>query len=289
MNISGQTKVFAVLGHPIRHSLSPAMHNASLRALGLDAVYTAFDVRPDRLMRVLPAMADMGFGGVNLTAPLKEAAFAGLKDLDDSARRLGAVNTVEFRPDGIKGHNTDDRGFLTAIEEAFAIAPAGRSIFVLGCGGAGRAVALACAIRGARRLLLADLREERAGRLADEIRALAPAVEIVPLPPDPAQWTASCPEAELVVQATPVGMKRDDASLLASAAFRSEHRVLDLVYPYSETAFMKAARQAGARTANGLSMLLHQGAYAFTIWTGKQADVTAMRTALEKAVCERME
>jgi shikimate dehydrogenase len=216
---------------------------------------------------------------------LKEVAFAGLKNLDDSARRLGAVNTVEFRPDGMKGHNTDDRGFLIAVEEAFSATPSGRSVFVLGCGGAGRAVAITCAIQDARRLFLADLQEDRVRKVAAEIKALAPGVETIPLPPDPQIWKRSCKEqAELVVQATPVGMKPDDPSPLDSTAFRKGQMAFDLIYMYPETAFMKTARQAGARAVNGLSMLLHQGACAFTIWTGKKADTTAMRKALEEAV-----
>jgi shikimate dehydrogenase len=289
MSISGHTTIFAVLGHPIHHSLSPAMHNASLQSLGMDAVYAAFDVDPSRLMTVLPAMADMGFGGVNLTVPLKEVAFSGLKNLDDSARRLGAVNTVVFRPDGLKGYNTDDKGFLIAIEEAFSATPSDHSILVLGCGGAGRAVAITCAVQGARRLLLADVEEARTRRVADEIRALAPRVDITPLPADPGAWKAQAREADLVVQATPVGMKPDDKSLLDASAFRAGQLVFDLVYMYPETAFMKAARQAGAKASNGLSMLLHQGAYAFTIWTGRKADVAAMRHALEAAVYGRAE
>ena len=137
VKLSGHTKPYAVLGHPIGHTLSPVMHNASFQALGLDAIYLAFDVHPDRLMEVLPAMRDMGFGGVNLTVPLKEAAFRGLKELGPSAQWLGAVNTVEFRPDGtLKGHNTDGQGFLTALQEAFDLRVAGKRLFVLGCGGA---------------------------------------------------------------------------------------------------------------------------------------------------------
>ncbi len=280
--LSGHTQPFAVLGHPIGHSLSPVMHNASLRALGLDAVYLAFDVAPEALMTVLPAMRDMGFGGVNLTVPLKEVAFRGLTDLADSARRLGAVNTLELRPDGgWRGHNTDGAGFLTALEEAFRSTPRGVDVFVLGCGGAGRAVALTAAAEGASQLMLADLEPARVTRLADELAAAFPACRVEALPPNPEAWVVACRSAALVVQCTPVGMKPGDVSLLSPAAFRPGQMAYDLVYMYPETPFMSAARQAGAQTANGLGMLLHQGARAFTIWTGQNADVDAMRQALE--------
>ncbi len=280
--LSGHTRPYAVLGHPIGHTLSPVMHNAAFRALGLDAIYLAFDVHPDRLLQVLPAMADMGFGGVNLTVPLKEVAFRGLPALDESARRVGAVNTVAFTPEGPRGHNTDGQGFLRAVEEAFGAPVAGRSVFVLGTGGAGRTVAITCAAAGAARVTVADADPARPARVCAEVAALCPGVE-VRAAPAPA-CVAAAQAADLVVQATPVGMRPDEASPLPAAAFRPGQQAYDLIYMYPETAFMRCARQAGARAANGLGMLLHQGAWAFTIWTGQAAAVEAMRTALEAEV-----
>src|SRR5262245_12670128 len=128
-HLSGHTKPYAVLGHPIGHTMSPIMHNASIESLGLDAIYLAFDVAPARLLDVLPAMQSMGFGGVNLTIPLKEVAYRGLKQLDESARLLGAVNTVQFTEHGMIGHNTDGYGFLKAMEEAFGEPVKGAAVF----------------------------------------------------------------------------------------------------------------------------------------------------------------
>ncbi len=285
--LSGATHPYAVLGHPIGHTLSPAMHNAAFQALGRDAVYLAFDVAPERLMQVLPAMAAMGFGGINLTVPLKEVAFRGLTDLDPLARRLGAVNTVEILPDGLKGHNTDGRGFLRAIAEAFDFNVAGRTLFVLGCGGAGRALAITSAAAGAARLLLADLDPARIERLSGEIKALAPAVVVETAGSDPAAWPQASRTADLIVQATPVGMHDDDPSPLPSKAFRPGQCAIDLVYMRPETAFTRTAGAAGARAVNGLGMLLNQGAESFRIWTGVTPPLVPMRTALEKAVYGR--
>jgi shikimate dehydrogenase len=282
--ISGHTKPFAVLGHPIGHTLSPVMHNAAFRALEMDAIYLAFNVAPDRLMGVLPAMADMGFGGVNLTVPLKEVAFRGLGDLDASARTLGAVNTVQVLPGGLKGHNTDGVGFRRAISEAFGDVIRGRRIFILGTGGAGRAVAITCALDGAARIVLADLDAERPGRVAAEIAALAPGIAAEAVPPGADAWAAACAAADLVVQATPVGMKTGDRGLLEPRAFRPGQSAFDLVYNIPETVFTKAAAAGGARAVNGLGMLLHQGAEAFTIWTGRPAPVAVMRAALETSL-----
>jgi shikimate dehydrogenase len=285
MKLSGHTTPYAVLGHPIGHTLSPVMHNASFRALGLDAIYLAFDVHPDRLLTVLPAMREMGFGGVNLTVPLKEVAFRGLTDLAPSAARLGAVNTVEFvEGGGLRGHNTDGDGFLTAVSESFGEPVAGKRIFVLGCGGAGRAVALTCAAGGAAALVLTDMDPARVARLAGELRTGFPTCRLEEIPPEAAHWQAACRSADLAVQCTPVGMKPTDPPLLAPDAFRAGQLAFDLVYMFPETAFMRAARSAGARAANGLGMLLHQGARAFQIWSGRDADVSAMRGALEGEV-----
>lgn len=285
MNAGGHTTCFAVLGHPIGHSLSPAMHNASITRLGMDAIYLAFDVEPGKLMRVLHAMRDMGFRGVNLTVPLKEVAFRGLKFLDESARILGAVNTVEFLADGrIKGHNTDGKGFLLALREAFGSGIGGLSVFIIGSGGAGRAIALTCASKGARAVAVTDIVEKRAKKVRAEISRMFPMCGVTAVPAMKNAWRAVSLKADLVVQATPSGMKKQDDPLLESDAFHRRQMVYDLVYMHPETAFMKAARKAGARTANGLSMLLHQGAHAFRIWTGLEPHVESMREALEQSV-----
>jgi shikimate dehydrogenase len=286
MKIGSKTKVFAVLGHPIGHTFSPAMHNAALAALHLDGLYCAFDVAPEALLNVLPAMRAMGLGGVNLTVPLKEVAFRGLPELDASARRLGAVNTVEFTAGGMVGHNTDGYGFLRAHEEAFGCNVKGASVFVLGSGGAGRAVALMCGEAGASAVTLGDLDRDRCEKVAAEIRSAFPAC-VVRVVQDAAGWPAAVRAAELVVQATPVGMKADDTALLRPDAFRSGQRLLDLIYWFPETVHMAAARAGGATAANGLGMLLHQGARAFEIWTKQAAPVAAMRAALEAALAAR--
>lgn len=278
-------KKLAVLGHPIGHTLSPIMHNASIKALGLDAEYeySKLDVAPADLMVRLAQLPSEGYAGVNLTIPLKEVAFQGLEKLDDSARILGAVNTVEFSAAGLIGHNTDGYGFLKAIDEAFGRTLEGDAVFVLGCGGAGRATALMAALNGAQSITLADVDARRVENLSAEIGRIAPHVGIFQCLEKTTQ-IKMCREADLVIQASPVGMKKDDPSLLPQEAFRAGQRAFDLIYMYPETAFLSTAKAAGAQIANGLGMLLHQGARAFTIWTGIEPDTGAMRKALEKAV-----
>jgi shikimate dehydrogenase len=279
MKISGKTVSFAVLGHPVAHSLSPAMHQASFESLGLDAVYMAYDVMPDNLMTALEGMRALGFRGANLTVPLKEVAFAHLTDLDASARLVGAVNTVHFHEGKMTGYNTDGDGFIAAAQEAFGPSVRDERVFVLGTGGAGRAVALVCAREGAAEIILTDVDEARAAKVAEEVKQHFPTIAVA--------VTSGCDamrDADLVVQSTPIGMKPGDPVLAGPASFRGGQKVYDLIYITPETPFLSAAREAGAHIANGLGMLLHQGARAFTIWTGQTADTRAMRATLEKAV-----
>jgi shikimate dehydrogenase len=283
MNLSGHTKPFAVLGHPIGHTLSPVMHNASMQELEFDGIYLALDVHPDQVMDVLPAMEKMGFAGVNLTVPHKEVAYRGLDKLDASAQLFGAANTIEFTADGLVGHNTDGYGFLKALEESFGRKVAGDRVFILGCGGAGRATALQAVAEGAKSLVLADIDEERVDRLKGEIKALSATIGIEKAL-DTESQIEHCRNSDLIVQASPVGMSPEDRSLLPATAFHAGQRVFDLVYMYPETNFLTTARTAGAEIANGLGMLLHQGARAFEIWTDTEPSVPAMRKALEAAV-----
>ena len=184
----------------------------------------------------------------------------------------------------MKGYNTDGQGFRRAIKESFGLSVAGLSVFVIGTGGAGRAVAITCATDRAGMIALTDVETAGLKRVAQEIRRIRRSSKVEVIPQGRAAWIEACRNADLVVQATPVGMKKDAGSLLPSRAFHKGQMVFDLVYMYPATALMRAARRAGAEVANGLGMLTHQGAASFEIWTGKRPPVKVMRKALEKAV-----
>ncbi len=284
--INGATRCYAVLGSPIRHSLSPQMHNAAFQALGRNAVYLPFDVKPADLGGVLDAMRRMDFGGVNLTIPLKETAFALLppERLDAEAQRFGAVNTIVFEADGLRGFNTDGLGFLRDLRESLNASPRERNVLVLGCGGAGRAIAIACAAEGASMLRLANRSIERARRVARDVRRIVPTATVEVLTPGPVSWSAAAREADLIVQCSASGMRPDDSPLLPPEAFRPGQALYDLVYVVPKTPLMLSAEQGGADCANGLGMLLHQGAAAFTLWTGDTPELDIMRAALEQAL-----
>ncbi len=280
----GTTRTFAVLGHPVSHSLSPAMHNPALRQMGVNGVYLAYDVRPDALLEVLTAMSKMGWGGCNLTIPHKEVAFRGLDHLDDTARLAGSANTILFRPDGtMEGYSTDGYGLRMALNESFGLSFTGSDVLILGCGGAGRAAAIQAAQEGASCVRLANRSPERRMILAEEIRKAYPDVEVEELCswPPPAD---SVHRSEIILQSTSLGMKADEPPLLDQDAFHQGQAFLDMTYIQQKTPTMLAAELAGARVVNGLGMLLHQGVRSLEIWTGQEVPVETMRAALRAGV-----
>ncbi|HRV30946.1 MAG TPA: shikimate dehydrogenase [Kiritimatiellia bacterium] len=280
---------FALLGHPVGHSLSPAMHNAAFKALGIHARYSLLDVLPGDIPRTLEDLQQKNFGGVNITIPHKEEAFRFLKahhEVSPHARALQSVNTVVFRPDGkLYGDNTDAPGFLDALREAFRATPRGKRILLLGCGGAGRALALTCARQGATAMFVSDINMKARCRLRRDLKKVAPQMEVGGVALSRAEQVA--PHCDVIIQATPVGMKPGDPPLLPATAFRKGQMVFDLIYRPALTPTLAAAQEAGARTQNGLGMLLHQGARAFQLWTGRKPPVAVMRAALEKALKAR--
>ncbi len=229
------------------------------------------------------------FGGLNITIPHKEAAFRFLDRhhaVSDSARVLRAVNTVVFRRDGaMEGHNTDAPDSSTPCQKPSAPPRATAHHLLLGAGGAGRAIALTCVLHGAGEILVADLRPAARRRLLLALRETAPGLPVAGL--SLARAARAARDCDLILQATPVGMTPGDPSLLPAESFRKGQLVFDLIYNPAETPLLAVARAAGARTANGLGMLLHQGARAFRLWTGRKPPVAVMRAALEQALRAR--
>ncbi len=274
---------FAVLGHPIGHSLSPIMHNASMSSLNYKGSYSALDVHPEKLMDSLYSMSQKGFLGVNLTIPHKEVAFANLEYLDDSAKLFGAVNTISFKNQMLVGYNTDGYGFIEALKRNFGKGVEGENIFILGCGGAGRTVALQSACNNAKKLWLADVDINRIKKLRKEIQDLNAHIEIE-YSTSLEQQEIACKQSNLVVQASPIGMKKEDKSLFSEKAFHKNQKVFDLIYMYPETDFLKTAKETGASIANGMDMLVFQGAKSFNIWTDLSPNIEIMRSSIANII-----
>lgn len=280
--ITGRTRLCGILGSPLGHTLSPRMHNAAFAALGLDWAYVPWPVAPDRLREALRGLRALGnFGGANVTVPHKEAILAHLDAATDEARTVGSVNTIVRTGDRLIGHTTDGQGLLAALAEVAAFRPQGASVVIVGAGGAGRAAAFALAAAGARKLAILNRSEERARRLALEVREAWRAVEVLAYQlhnTPPGQILGS---ADLVVNATPVGMHDGDTSPIDLAPCRPPAVAYDLVYSPPETPFLREARARGLVGVNGVGMLVHQGAAAFKLWTGREAPLETMRRALE--------
>ena len=278
MTVGAHTRLAAVIGSPVRHSLSPAMHNAAFRACGLDWIYVAFEVAPDGVPAAFAGARALRLGGLSVTIPHKAAAAAEVDELSPAAEAVGAVNTVVPVGDGrLRGENTDGAGFLASLaDEGFD--PAGRRCVVIGAGGAARAVVHALGQAGAADVVVVNRSPDRALAAV----ALAGGVGRVGSAADVAG-------ADLVVNATPLGLTGADLDALPvdPGLLGPGQLVLDLVPNPAVTPLMEAARSRGARAAGGLGMLVHQGALAFELWTGHPAPVAAMRAAAMGALVAR--
>ncbi|NMG83251.1 MAG: shikimate dehydrogenase [Methanosarcinales archaeon] len=272
-------QVFAVFGDPISHSLSPVIHNAAISALGLSARYHAFKVERENLGNALSGAQAMGFGGVNLTIPLKEAALKFVEP-DPLARQIGAVNTVDFK-NGMKGYNTDGIGARKAVESA-GVSVKDKTVLLLGAGGASRAIAFQFALTGAR-LLIVNRTEEKAQSLAQDVSSIRKAEGF-----SLAELKKLIAEADILINSTSVGMYPDtNNTLVKQEMMHSNLVVFDIVYNPLHTRLLKEAEASGARIITGEKMLIYQGAEAFRIWTGISPPVDVMDKALLAALGEK--
>ena len=256
------------------------MHTASFRAIGYDGVYEAFDVSPEELPAAMRRFAAEGYLGVNCTIPHKEAVLPLVSRLDASAVRCAAVNTVKFAPDGTTtGYNTDCDGFRLSLEES-GFSFTGRRVVLLGAGGAARAVAVACLGAGCAALAVANRTRPKAEALAEAVAGIGTASVSALGGADDPETRKAMRDADLIVNATSIGLNPRDPSAVPPEALRHGQTVCDIIPVRRETATLAAARAAGAKAVGGLGMLVHQGAAAFRIWTGLEPDVPAMFKAV---------
>jgi shikimate dehydrogenase len=270
--ITGDTRVAGVIGMPVRHSLSPAIVNAAFDALGVDWSYFAFEVAPEDIGAAIEGMRALQIGGLSVTMPHKERVAELVDRCSADAAALGAVNCIVREDDDVVGENTDGPGFLDALKSDLDFDPAGRRAVVLGAGGAARAVVLALARAGAAEVAVVNRTRSNAERAV----ALAGAAGRV------ANARDAVFDAELVVNATPVGMT-EDGMAVDPDLLRPHHALLDLIYHPSTTPLLAAAAERGCAVANGLGMLVHQAAHAVQLWTGLDPPVDTMRQAAEAA------
>lgn len=265
-----------LLGNPVSHSHSPLMHNAVFEKLGIKAIYLPFQVPHGQLREAVMGLKALGFRGVNVTIPFKEAVIPLLDSLSPEAQVYQAVNVVSFEGDKLVGYNTDGPGFIAALQEAGV--SGWEHCLLLGAGGAARSVSLALAQNGAREMTILDTDEAKACSLAEHVARSTSAVT-QGKPASPANWAQAAARADLIVNCTPVGMyPQVEASPVGSLEEVADRAVVcDIVYNPLETKFLAMARQRGLTTVNGLSMFVFQGALTLKLLLGIDAPVEFMK------------
>ncbi len=276
----------AVLGDPVAHSASPSMQNAALRKLQHPCQYVRIRVRSEELQQALEQLAKADFLGVNLTLPHKQAAIDFAEEISPESRLMGAINTIAVREGKLHGFNTDGPGFAAAVQEEFGVKLGTLRVLILGGGGgAGRAISVQCALAQCPDIFVANRTLEKAEALSEQIQDTLGTM-ISPISLDSEALKNALASVDLIVNATSLGMKSDDPSPLPNlplGLLTKSHLVYDSVYSGGISALLRQAQSAGAQSANGLSMLLHQGALSYTIWFNEPAPLEIMRRALVKA------
>lgn len=269
MKIRGTTRVIGLLGYPVEHSLSPAMHNAAFEHLGLDYCYVAFPVRPEVLGEAVMAIRAFDLTGVNVTVPHKEKVMEFLDEVDEEASFIGAVNTIRNSNGRLSGFNTDGRGFMASLSEA-GITVTGKNVVIIGAGGACRAISYYLS-EDASTVRIADVDALKAEALVKDLKKIRSNVAA-------SVSQSDLRSVDIVINATPLGLNNADPSPVDVSLLTDTMVVCDLIY--KETPLLKAAAGRGCRTLDGLGMLLHQGVLAFEIWTGIRPPVEVMRKTL---------
>jgi len=268
-------KTVAIIGYPLGHTISPAMHNAAYKHLGLDYEYIPLEVPPEDLSKAVEGLRALHFAGFNVTIPHKEAIVPYLDEVTKLARRIGAVNTVQNQEGKLIGYNTDGPGFVESLKAEAGFDPKGKKVVILGAGGAGRAVAVSLAQEGAQTIYLYDVLLKKAQNLAEYLSDnFNSSIQALPLASLPASLTKS----QLLVNCSPLGMhpKTDESPLPENIQLHKKLTVYDLVYNPKETKLLQQAKEVGAKAVSGLGMLVRQGALAFTVFTGKPAPLEIM-------------
>jgi shikimate dehydrogenase len=280
MNIDALTKIVGLIGYPIDYTLSPLMHNAAFKELNLNFVYLPLRVKLEDLNLAIKGLLALNIVGANVTIPHKEEVIKYLHDFSQEAGMIGAVNTICVHEGRLIGDNTDGKGFVTSLIEEMNIDPYDKKIFILGAGGAARAISISLANLGVKRITFTDKDMVKATRLSSDIKRHFPSLwaDIVRL--DDEEFEEYIRDCDILINATPCGMHENDPLLINPNWLYSNQVVYDIIYTPPQTTLLKIAKQKGCKIQNGISMLVHQGALSFELWTGKKAPIEVMRNAI---------
>lgn len=275
--ISGETIPHGLFGYPVKHTFSPQMHNASFKNLNINGIYLPFQVRPACLKSALDALICLGFNGINITVPHKQNCMKYLDEIDTEAQNIGAVNTIKVEEGKLKGFNTDGRGFIKSLEEN-NIEIEGDKILVLGAGGASRAINVSLVMEGKiERIYIYDIENEKSIRLTKDINSI---IEDSATVLGKNEMREIIKEVDVLINATPVGLEKDESPIEPDLVSPSLKLVYDLIYNPPQTKLLKVAKEKNIRNMNGLEMLVNQGAASFKIWTGVWPVIEVMKEAI---------
>jgi shikimate dehydrogenase len=282
-------KLYGIFGHPLSHTLSPAMHEAAFLKLGINANYIVLELVPAAFKKLMKRSSGLSLSGFNVTVPYKETVMSYLDSVRPEARAIGAVNTVFRQGKRWVGTNTDMEGFLMALMKDGGFRPTGKKAVVLGAGGAARAVVYGLSRAGIREILIADCFPEKARKIAQDMQKVFKRVVYRAVSSGTPEVKEAVQKADVIINATPLGLKPQDPRVIpedwvpkGGAKF-----FMDLIYNPATTPFLISAKRKGHKTLNGLGMLLYQGARALEHWTGRKAPVEVMRRALLDALKEQ--
>jgi len=279
MKPSSSTKIVRLIGYPVEHSKSPLMHNAAFQFLGLDFVYLLFSVKPSHLKEAIMGLRASNVVGANVTIPYKEEVMKYLDEITPEAKFIGAVNTIHNREGKLIGYNTDGQGFITSLLTDGKVKLEGQKVFLLGAGGAGKAVAVKLAERGVERLVITDKIVKRTETLVGKLRENIPDCPVYAIFPDDKEFAKTLLGSTLLVNATPVGMNEGDPCVVDPEYLHKDLFIYDVIYN-RETPLIEAAKKRGLKALGGIGMLIHQGAASFEIWTGQKAPIEVMRNKI---------
>lgn len=282
MTITGETKISGIFGYPVSHSISPAIHNAAFKALGLDMVYLPFEVKPSDLKHAVTGIKALGLLGVNITIPHKETVIKFLDHVSEEAAIIGAVNTIVNKDGQLIGYNTDGRGYASSLREETDFNPKDKNIVMLGSGGAARGILAALAEQKPKAIVIANRTVSRAAMLVRFFKPRFPWIKFEAAGLDKNSLEKHFEDAHLIINATSVGMKQAQAIEVPFDALSKNAIVSDIVYNPLKTALLKKAGKLSLATHSGLGMLIHQAALSFNLWTGMDAPIDVMRKAALK-------
>lgn len=278
--------ILGIMGYPIGHTLSPLMHNTAIKYLGLDYTYLPFEVKKEDIALAVGGIKGLGIKGINVTIPHKEAVIPYLDDMDENAGLIGAVNTIKLEGNMLKGYNTDGIGFLQSLKRDAQKDVHGKKVILLGAGGAARAIAIHVAFAGAESLLIANRTAERgkklAGHINKKLKAKSSKLKVKAISLEDTSLLEHFKKVDIIINTTSVGMKSSDKPLFPYNYISDRHLVCDIVYKPLKTALLEEASKRGAKTLNGLGMLIYQGSLSFKIWTGCKMPVEIVRNELIK-------